>query len=80
MRVAAQLIGRTDFRISGSEPGKELADGPAILTDGARTEGNREGVDGAAEGRGADDYESTGPIPPISGGGGGAGYEDDIPF
>jgi single-strand DNA-binding protein len=35
---------------------------------------------GAAEGRGADDYESTGPIPPISGGGGGAGYEDDIPF
>jgi single-strand DNA-binding protein len=35
---------------------------------------------GAAEGRGADDYESTGPITPISGGGGGAGYEDDIPF
>jgi len=35
---------------------------------------------GAAEGRGADDYESTGPIPPVSGGGGGGGYEDDIPF
>ncbi len=35
---------------------------------------------GAAEGRGgADDYESTGPIPPVSGGGGG-GYDDDIPF
>jgi len=35
---------------------------------------------GAGEGRGgADDYESTGPIPPVSGGGGG-GYDDDIPF
>ena len=28
---------------------------------------------------GADEYESTGPIPPVTGGGGG-GYEDDIPF
>ena len=27
---------------------------------------------------GADEYESTGPVPPVSGGGG--GYEDDIPF
>jgi single-strand DNA-binding protein len=32
---------------------------------------------GAAEGRGADDYESTGPVPPVPSGG---GYEDDIPF
>jgi single-strand DNA-binding protein len=31
---------------------------------------------GAAEGRGAEDYESTGPVPPAAGG----GYEDDIPF
>jgi hypothetical protein len=31
-------------------------------------------------GSGADEYESTGPIPPVSGGGGGGGYEDDIPF
>ena len=30
---------------------------------------------------GADEYESTGPIPPVTGGGGGGGgYEDDIPF
>ena len=29
---------------------------------------------------GADDYESTGPIPPVSGGGGQGTYEDDIPF
>ena len=28
---------------------------------------------------GADDYESTGPVPPVSGGGG-VNYEDDIPF
>jgi single-strand DNA-binding protein len=28
---------------------------------------------------GADDYESTGPVPPVAQGGGG-GYEDDIPF
>jgi single-strand DNA-binding protein len=33
---------------------------------------------GAAEGRGTDEYESTGPVPPVSGGGG--GYDDDIPF
>jgi hypothetical protein len=33
---------------------------------------------GAAEGRGADEYESTGPVPPVPGGG--ASYEDDIPF
>jgi single-strand DNA-binding protein len=32
----------------------------------------------AAEGRPADEYESTGPIPPAASGGG--GYEDDIPF
>jgi single-strand DNA-binding protein len=34
------------------------------------------GPRGASEGR--DDYESTGPIPPVSSGGG--GYEEDIPF
>ena len=33
---------------------------------------------GAAEGRPADEYESTGPVPPVASGGG--GYEDDIPF
>lgn len=31
---------------------------------------------GAAEGRGGDEYESTGPQPPVASG----GYEDDIPF
>ena len=36
--------------------------------------GPRSGADG-----GRDDYESTGPIPPVSSGGGG-GYEEDIPF
>jgi len=35
---------------------------------------------GASGGSGADEYESTGPIPPVSGGGGGNNYEDDIPF
>jgi len=34
---------------------------------------------GASGGSGVDEYESTGPIPPVSGGGGGT-YEDDIPF
>lgn len=37
-----------------------------------------EGGRPAGEGRGSiDDYEATGPVPPVSGGG---GYEDDIPF
>ncbi|MDR3673731.1 MAG: single-stranded DNA-binding protein [Holophaga sp.] len=35
---------------------------------------------GASESRGTDEYESTGPVPPTSGGGGAGGYEDDIPF
>ena len=40
-----------------------------------------EGGGGARSfGTGADDYESTGPVPPVSGGGGGGGYEEDIPF
>ena len=29
---------------------------------------------------GGDEYESTGPVPPVSGGGGQDRYEDDIPF
>ena len=35
---------------------------------------------GGAAGHGGDAYESTGPVPPVSGGGGGGGYDDDIPF
>jgi single-strand DNA-binding protein len=35
---------------------------------------------GAAEGRGSDEFESTGPVPPMGSGGGGGGYDDDIPF
>lgn len=31
-----------------------------------------------AEGRGADEFEATGPVPPVPSGAG--GYEDDIPF
>jgi hypothetical protein len=50
--IAAQLIGRTHFGMSGSEPGEELADGSAVVTVGARTERDSERVDGAAEGRG----------------------------
>jgi len=50
--IAAQLIGITHFGMSGSEPGEELANGPAVVTVGARTERDSEGVDGAAEGGG----------------------------
>jgi single-strand DNA-binding protein len=45
---------------------------------GRMEEGGGGARSSVGEGRGADEYESTGPVPPVSGGG--SSYEDDIPF
>ncbi len=45
---------------------------------GRLEDGGGTGRSSVGEGRGGDEYESTGPVPPVSGGG--SGYEDDIPF
>jgi len=47
---------------------------------GRLEEGGGAGRTFSTPGSGVDEYESTGPIPPVSSGPGGGSYEDDIPF
>ncbi len=50
--IAAQLVERDDLGMMGPEPGKEVADGIAVLADRIGRQRDAEGIDCSVEDRG----------------------------